>query len=104
MEHPHDPYHVRPFPQQPHRGGKALTTALTELETALNESVPNLERLRAIQARIHETANHFNDDRLIDMIRQITNILEKFEKRPNKELLEKMLILLMKVKVELKHL
>jgi len=104
MEHPHDPYHVRPFPDQPHRGGKELVTALADLETALGESVPDLERLRTIQARIHETANHFNDDRLVDMIRQITNTLEKFEEKPEKALLEKMLTLLLKVKVELKHL
>jgi len=104
MEHPHDPYHIRPFPQQPHRGGKALVTALADLETSLTDKVPDIERLKAIHARIHEEANKFNDDRLVDMIRQITNALEKYEEKPEKAHMETMLTLLLKMKVELKHL
>ncbi len=104
MEHPKDPFHVRPFPQQPHRGGKMLKTAIAELESALAESVPDLERLRAIQARIHEATNTFNDDRLVDMIRQITSNLEAYEAKPERAILENILKQILKVRVELKHL
>lgn len=104
MEHPHDPYHVRPFPQQPQRGGKELVLALTDLETLLSESVPDLEKLRLIQGRIHTTCNTFNDDRLIDMIRQMSNDLDLYKKAPSKEILQKIIHQLLKVRVELKHL
>lgn len=104
MEHPKDPYHVRPFPQQPHRGGKELKSAITDLESALGESIPDFERLRAIQARIHEKVNTYNDDRLVDMIRQITTNLEAYEEKPERAILEKILKQILKVRVELKHL
>ena len=80
MEHPRDPYHVRPFPQQPHRGGKALVKALDDLETALGQSAPNHSRLREIQALIHQAANTSNDDKLVDMIRQMSMLIDEFEK------------------------
>ncbi|MDN3506586.1 MAG: hypothetical protein P0S96_05090 [Simkaniaceae bacterium] len=104
MEHPKDPYHVRPFPQQPHRGGKELKSAIADLESALGESVPDFERLRAIQARIHEKVNTYNDDRLVDMIRQISNNLEAYQEKPERAILEKILKQILKVRVELKHL
>ncbi|NGX27166.1 MAG: hypothetical protein K940chlam6_01099 [Chlamydiae bacterium] len=104
MEHPKDPYHLRPFPQQPKRGGKELKTAIIELESALAESVPDFERLRAIKARIHTATNTFNDDRLVDMIRQISSNLEVYETKPEHEILEKILKQILKVRVELKHL
>lgn len=103
MEHPHDPYHVRPFPQQPHRGGKALLTALDDLEAALTESIPHLAQLRKIQANIHEVANHFNDDRLVDMIRQMTTALEQYEQKPSRTLREKIITTLLKIRIALKH-
>lgn len=104
MEHPKDPYHVRPFPRQPHRGGKELKLALKDLESTLAETVPDLERLRAIQARIHEVANTYNDDRLIDMLRQISLDLDVYETKPERALLEKILKQILKVRIELKHL
>ena len=104
MEHPHDPYHVRPFPQQPKRGGKELIAALDDLEIALSEEVPNTERFRMIQARLHKTTNEFNDERLIDLIRQISQNLEKYQERFEKNILEEMQKAILKVRVELKHL
>jgi len=104
MEHPRDPYHVRPFPQQPHRGGKTLNIALKDLEITLAEIVPDMERIRAIQARIHDSANLFNDDLIIDRIRRISNHLEKYRENPNKELMREILTEILKVRIDLKHL
>lgn len=104
MEHPHDPYHVRPFPQQPKRGGKQLIEALADLETALGEKVPNLDKLREIQARIHNSASDINDDRLIDMLRIISEGIDKYKRKPGRAAFEKIVKQLMKVRVELKHL
>lgn len=104
MEHPHDPYHVRPFPQQPHRGGKELMEALTDLESAFSEKVPNFEKFKEIQARIHKCSEHMNDDRLVDMLRLISEGIDKFEQDPGREALEKVIKQLLKVRVELKHL
>ncbi|MBS0629459.1 MAG: hypothetical protein JSS30_04455 [Verrucomicrobia bacterium] len=104
MEHPHDPYHVRPFPQQPNRGGKQLTAALADLESALSEKVPNLEKLRAIQARIHNSASEINDDLLVDMLRQISEGIDKYGQKPGRAAFEKIIKQLMKLRIELKHL
>jgi len=104
MEHPHDPYHVRPFPQQPKRGGKELATALTDLESALAEKVPNFDKLREIQARIHSCSANMNDDRLVDMLRLISEEIDQYEKQPGREAFEKIIKQLLKVRLELKHL
>ncbi len=104
MEHPHDPYHVRPFPQQPHRGGKELVAALADLETALSADIPDFEEIRAIQERIHRAANTFNDDRLVNQIRLISTGLDEYHQKPEKELKNSILERLLKVRVDLKHL
>ncbi len=104
MEHPHDPYHVRPFPQQPKRGGKKLISALADLESALSEKVPNLEKLREIQARIHNCSSDINDDRLVNMLRHISEGIDKYEQKPGREAFEKIIKQLLKVRIELKHL
>lgn len=104
MEHPHDPYHVRPYPQQPHRGGKELKQALLDLESAFGEKVPNLEKLREIQARIHKCSSDINDDRLVDMLRQISTGIDKYEQKPGRAAFEKVVKQVLKVRVELKHL
>ena len=104
MEHPHDPYHVRPFPKQPHKWDKDLKTALKNLEEVLSSDLPDFERLRAIQARIHEKTQDCTDDRLVDMLRQISNGLDEFHAKPERAALEKILKQLLKLRVELKHL
>ena len=98
------PYHVRPDPQQPHRGGKELALALKDLEEALSDTIPNIDRLKAIQARIHHTANTFNDDRLVDMLRILSADIDSLREKPEKKALERILQQLLKIKVELKHL
>jgi len=104
MEHPHDPYHVRPFPKQPQRGGKELVVALKDLEETLSETVPDLERLRIIQEQIHKTTNQFTDDRLVDLIRQISKGMDEYQKNPSLESMEKILQNVLKARFELKHL
>lgn len=104
MEHPKDPYHVRPFPKQPHRATKALKQALEELETACGETIPDFTRIREIQARIHHVANTYNDDRLIDMLRQLSTDLDALEEHPERKILEKIVKQILKVRVELKHM
>lgn len=104
MEHPHDPYHVRPFPQQPHRGGKQLLEELNELEKLLSDEIPDLEKLRILQERIHETANHFNDDRLIDMIRTISRDIDMVQEKLDKKILQNIITKILKIRIELKHL
>lgn len=104
MEHPHDPYHVRPNPKQPRRGGKELMVALDDLESALTDKVPNIDRLRGIQERIHKTANTFNDDRLVDMLRILSNEVDAIREHPERAALEKILTHLLKIRVALKHL
>lgn len=99
-----DTYHVRPFPQQPHRGGKELITALAELEGALSDKVPDPKRLRLLQERVHKAANTCNDDRLVDMIRILSEGVDHFQEKPGREALEKILQQILKVRVELKHL
>ena len=104
MEHPHDPYHVRPFPQQPHRGGKELIEAINDLESAFSDKKPNLEKLKEIQSRIHKCSNNINDDRLIDMLRMISEGIDKYKQKPGRAALQKIVLQLLKVRVELKHL
>jgi len=104
MEHPHDPYHVRPFPQQPHRGGKELIEALNDLENAFGEKVPNVAKLREIQARIHHCSQNINDDRLVDLLRQVSDGIDKFEQKPGRAAFEKIIKQVLKLRVELKHL
>lgn len=104
MEHPHDPYHVRPFPQQPHRGGKELKTALLDLEAAFEEKIPDFERIRSIQERIHRTANRMNDDKLVDLLRQLSEHIDAYQESPDRKVLERLMHILLKVRVELKHL
>lgn len=104
MEHPKDPYHVRPFPKQPSRGGKELISALGELEKALAGEIPDFEVLRTVQEKIHEAVNKWNDDRLVDMVRTISLKLDTYKEHPDKELLQKILVQILKIRVELKHL
>lgn len=104
MEHPKDPYHVRPFPQNPKRGGKELINALGELEKALAGEIPDFEVLRTVQEKIHEAVNKWNDDRLVDMVRTISLKLDTYKEHPDKELLQKILVQILKIRVELKHL
>ncbi|NGX38980.1 MAG: hypothetical protein KR126chlam1_00298 [Chlamydiae bacterium] len=104
MEHPHDPFHVRPFPQQPERGGKELNTALDDLENALSETIPNIELIREIQGRMHKAAGHFNDDQLIDRLRMLSKVLDSYEKSPSTELLKEIITHLLKARIDLKKL
>lgn len=104
MEHPKDPYHVRPFPQQPHHGNKDLQAALLELESTIGDTLPDLERLKMIQARIHTETNKCNDDKLVDMIRVLSEDLDLYFEKPKSSDLQKILKQILKVRVELKHL
>lgn len=104
MEHPHDPYHVRPFPKQPKRGGKAFKTALLEIETVLSSDLPDFEKLNLSQEHLHNTANTFNDDRLIDMTRQLSNLIDQYKEKPEKELRHQILQQILKLQISLKHL
>ena len=104
MEHPHDPYHVRPFPSQPHRGGKAFKTALGTLETVLSSDLPDFETLHLSQEHLHKAANTFNDDRLVDLIRQLSTLLDQYKETPEKALREKILKQILKLRIELKKM
>ena len=104
MDHPDEPYHIRPFPRQPHRGGKELLEELSDLEGLLSESLPDLERLRTIQARVHTTANTYTDDLLVDMIRQMSNDIDLYHQNPNKKILLSIVKQILKIRIQLKHL
>lgn len=104
MEHPHDPYHIRPFPQQPQKGNKELITAIKDLESAFGESVPDFERIHMIQEKIHHAANRFNDDRLVDLLRQLSEKIDAYQDTSDRKILETLMHILLKVQVELKHL
>ena len=104
MEHPHDPYHVRPFPKQPKRGGALLKAVLDELEKALSEKATPPEELRIIQKRLHDTANNIDDDALVNKLRHISEEIDHFEKKPQRAIVDKILQELMQVRVDLKHL
>lgn len=104
MEHPHENYHVRPFPQQPKRGGKELMEALQKLQGLLVEDVPNADQIREMQAHIHKTANTFNDDRLIDKLRMLSNGIDLFLGSPQKSVARDLEQQILKILVDLKHL
>ena len=104
MEYPHEDYHVRPFPNQPKRGGKDLINALRDLESMLGEEVPNLDRLRDIQAQIHASANVFNDDRLVDRLRMLSNAIDQYLASPQTAASNQIAEQVMRILVELKHL
>ena len=104
MEHPKDPYHVRPFPQQPARSGKELIATLDELESALGEELPDLEKLRALQMRMHKACEHYNDDKLIDRLRQLSHALDAYAQTPEHKTLLTIMTHLLKARVDLKRL
>ena len=104
MAQPKDPYHVRPFPQQPHRGGKELNTILDELEKALGSDLPNLELLGPLQERLHTTANHFNDDKLVNLLRTVSASIDAMRSHPSSETAKEIALNVLKVRVLLKHL
>lgn len=99
-----EPYHVRPGPQQPHRGGKELISALDDLQEALSDTIPNIDRLKMIQERIHKTANTFNDDRLVGILRLLSNGIDSVREHPERKSIELILHQILKIRVELKHL
>jgi hypothetical protein len=98
------PFHVRPYPQQPHRGGKALIQTLNDLEKAIGDEVPDLPRMHEIQKKIHETANHINDDKLVDQLRMLSEAMDEYMEEPDRSFVEKIGSLLLKIRVDLKHL
>ena len=105
MEHPHDPYHLRPFPQQPKRGGKEYMAVLEELESTLGGSeAPDLEKLQLLQERLHLSANLFNDDQLVDMTRTLSEMLENYRENKKPELLQQAVKQILKLRLSLKHL
>lgn len=104
MEHPHDNYHVRPFPQQPHRGGKLLVLALDEVEEVFGQKTQSRERLKMLQVKMHESLEHANDDKLVDMVRELSNLIELYQQKPTKPLAQKVIKQLLKVRIQLKHL
>ena len=104
MEHPHDDFHVRPFPQQPHRGGKELVSALADLEITLTEKLPDREKLKKITERIHDSVKKCNDDKLIDRLRQLLNAVDAYAGSHKQEDLASALTQLLKARVDLKHL
>ncbi len=104
MEKKHENYHVRPFPQQPKRGGKELVATLDQLEVTLGSPMPNMEKLKTLQAKIHETAQNYNDDQLIDMLRQLSHGLDKYQQKPSRPALQKIVRQLLKVRIALKSM
>jgi len=104
MEHPHEDYHVRPYPQQPKRGGKELVQALRDLEEAIEAEVPDLERLRNIQARIHASSASFNDDKLVDRLRTLSSYIDQYLGSPQKSVGQKLAQQVLQILIELKHL
>lgn len=97
-------YHVRPYPQQPNRGGAKLIKALEELEKELKASTPNHEKLQAIRIAIYEDTRKSNDDLLMDLLRTLLNDLEKWEKQPWEGGTGKIMGDLLKIKEDLKRL
>lgn len=99
-----EPYHVRPFPQQPRRGGKKLVMELDDIEAALAGKIPDFEKLGSAQARMHHTANSINDDKLVNHLAHLSEYVDKFREEPSQELMQKVLVQIMKIRIELKHL
>jgi len=104
MAQPKDPFHVRPFPQQPHRGGKELQAILTELEELLGSDLPKLELLESLQVRLHETANHFNDDALVNLLRTVSTNIDTMRSHPAAKTAQELALNILKVRAQLKHL
>lgn len=98
MEH-----HVRPYPQQPHRGGAKLIKALEDLEKEIKATSPNHAKLQAIRLAIYEDTKKANDDLLMDLLRTLLNDLEKWEKQPWDGGTGKILSDLLKIKEDLKR-
>lgn len=103
MEHDKG-FHVRPFPQQPHRGGKKLLTTINSLQETLSADLPNFDLIKKLQGELHSEANQMNDDALIDRLRQISHLLDSFCDKPEKKALRAIIQHLLKMQVDLKHL
>ncbi len=104
MEKKHENYHIRPFPQQPKRGGKELVASLDQLEDAFGEKLPNIEKLGLIQSKMHEALQTTNDDKLVDMVRQLSNWLDQYRHKPTRALAQRIIQQSLKVRIQLKHL
>lgn len=104
MAQPHEDYHVRPFPRQPKRGGKELLEALKELEALLAEELPDLDRVREVQAKIHHSAADMTDDRLVDRLRAISQGVDRYLASPSKPTALSTNAEILKIFVDLKHL
>lgn len=97
-------YHVRPYPQQPNRGSGKLIKALEDLEKALLENPPDSKKLQKIRMSMYEDTRKCNDDLLIDLLRQLLNDVEKWEKQPWEGGTGKIMGDLLKIKQDLKKL
>lgn len=95
---------MRPYPRQPNRGSKKLIEALEELEVALKADKPNHAKLQEIRVKIYEDTRKCTDDLLIDLLRQMLDDLEKWEKEPWEGGTGKILGDLLKIKEDLKRL
>lgn len=104
MERKKDNYHVRPYPQQPKRFNQQLVATLDDLETTLVEKVPNLESIRDIQAKMHASLANSNDDQLVDQVRQLSTMIDQYQQKPTKAVLQKIVRQILKVRIALKHL
>jgi hypothetical protein len=104
MERKHENYHIRPFPQQPKRGGKLLVATLDELEDAFSVKRPDLEQLGLSQAKLHEALTTANDDALVDMVRQLSHFLDEYRQNPRPAFAQKVVEQLLKVRLQLKRL
>ncbi|MCI0382477.1 MAG: hypothetical protein L0207_05460 [Chlamydiae bacterium] len=98
------PYHVRPFPQQPKRGGVKLIASLEELEKWLSLEGSKPDELDAILTKIHSATQTMNDAKLVDLLRQLTLDLDQYKSNPQESIKEKILKDLTIIRKELKHL
>lgn len=97
-------YHVRPYPRQPHRGGKKLIKALEDLEAALQQDPIDHKKIQDIRIAMYEDTRNCTDDLLIDLLRQLLNDVEKWEKQPWDGGTGKIMGDLLKIKEDLKKL
>jgi hypothetical protein len=97
-------YHVRPFPQQPKKGSAKLIHSLYDLEKALAIFPPDIKKLEAIQASIHATTQLMNDDKLVDLLRQLSMSMDEYMKTSHEDLPQKIFSQILKIRIELKHL
>ena len=104
MEHPHDDYHVRPYPQQPKRGGHELITALRDLESMIGSEVPDLDRLKEIQIHIHTASSFFNDDRFVDRLRMLSTLIDQFLGSPQRSSGQNLREMAIQIFSDLKHM